>query len=779
MSFRTSLAIASAFFCHALFSQRPTDKINPAAINYSLIDKLFNEHLSELRKSKSLTALASDAVLKKAAQDQADYMNANDTLTHSQPSAEKKNPSQRVLFYGGQHDGVGENCLFDFLFTTTISKNKKDTSFINTYADAAAAFFKSWKNSPGHYKNMIEPKYDVQGIAFSYNPSTKKIYASQVFGMAPYAYDKRLQGLLSSQGIKPYSQGYCQILKDENVEGIRLANRIVQGEGKVYFSLQNTRSFLRAMKDPNDMIAIDIVFKDQFTCEKNNRLNGSPYFDGVLLKPVRIQDLLKRNEGTNGRIYSYVCDLPAEIKGMNYQLNVVLIKAGCFCSYTYPQPVESEMYDLINLQPFWDTVRTTLKTDTFNLTIREKVLFGKGKSDIDSASLLHTQMQLLFLGQFTKSIKLNAYSSVEGDEKINKSIQEKRANVILNELKPFIPATIKPEISATENWDLFMKQVMSTKYYWLYALPKPEIKKELKDSLAKPLEKILKEERYSEFEVKIEGAYYDSSRADILRLGLMKALNKKDLKLAHEIQSKMIYQYLHEKASLNQLSGYDFPDDTTGVPFVINLLAAKCINPNEPDHYDKRKMKEMFRKYSWNKHAKYNFCIYAINYWALEQDTIVQPEQLLKMVNDCKKLAPESAVNSMLLNYYLAAVKYYDNLNDLDKMGENLENIYSLFKSVKLDENTSYKLALYFSDFNMTHWATELLEPYMTTTRDEKVMHLYLAAGSIHYHSDFPKVYTDALDRYIQMFPAGYKNWIKESYQMLREDIFKTRYCNK
>lgn len=135
--------ILCLLFTLPAFSQKVSDKINPASINYSLIDKLFNEKLTELRKSKSLKPLLSDEVLKKAAQDQADFMNKNDTLTHFQTLANKKNPTARVLFYGGQHDGVGENCLFNFLFIKTVSKNKKDSATINTYADVAEQIFKS------------------------------------------------------------------------------------------------------------------------------------------------------------------------------------------------------------------------------------------------------------------------------------------------------------------------------------------------------------------------------------------------------------------------------------------------------------------------------------------------------------------------------------------------------------------------------------------------------------------------------------------------------------
>lgn len=761
-----------------VLAQQPADKINLSSINFSLIDKLFNEKLAALRATKSASPLTADATLKKAAQDQADFMNANDTLTHFQPAAAKKTPADRVLFYNGHHDGVGENCLFIFLQLPITVKNKKEPVLVNTYADAAEQIFQSWKNSPGHYKNMIDPKYDVQAIAFSYNPKTQKVYASQVFAMKPYNYPPKLNGLLSEYSIKPYNESACKVIKEENVGGIRVANRIYVQDNKVYIALQQARKFTHVFKDPNDMLAIDVVFKDQFGCEKSNRLNGSPYYDGVLLKPVTFAELYKRNTGINGRLQSYICDLPPEVRGTNYQLNVVLIKNSCFCSYTYPVRIESQEYSLINLEPYWDTVPVHLKSDTFNLVIKQKIKFDKSKSEIDQKSLLATQEKLKLLGRFATSVKLNAYSSVEGDEKINKAIQEKRAAVILQQLSPFFPKTVHPQIVAKENWDMFNNQVKMDYFRYLLQFDQPRIKLAIKDSLQGRLEKFLSEERYAEFEIRMEGAYSDTSNTQVLSLALLRALQHKDLQLAYEIQSKLIYRYLNGKATIDDLSSYDFPPDSIATPFAVNLLAAKAINPNDDAYANTKLMRDLFKRFGSNKKAQYNFCIYAINYWATTGDTLINPDRLMELVNKCKTMAPESAVNSMLLNYHLAAVSYYGGLvNDFDRMVNNLEAIHTLFSTVKLSENTSYKLALYFADYNAIDWVAQLLEPYMAQTKDERVMHLYLVAGAVVYQKDLPKAYTDALDRYVQLFPAGYKKWIGDEYQLLREPAFKSRYC--
>jgi uncharacterized protein YkwD len=774
---RLTTILVCLFVFQNVYSQKPTDNINPSAINFSLIDRLFNEKLNELRRSKSLSTLGTDDILKKAAKDQADYMNAADTLTHFQKEPAKKTPTDRVRFYKGQNDGVGENCLFIYLQTPITSKTKKEPLVINTYAEAAEHIFIQWKNSPGHYKNMIEPSYDVQGLSFSYNAGKKKLFAAQVFGMKPYNYPPAIQSILSDYNIKPYNESYCRAIKDENVKGVRVSNRLYVQDNKVYFNVQNPEKFKRAFQGAYDMIAIDIVFKDQFTCEKNNKLNGSPYYDGCLLRPVSFTELFKRNTDKQGRLQAYVCDLPESVRGKDYQLNAILIKAGCFCSYTYPVRVESESYDLINLEPFWDTIPVPIKPDTFNVVIKQKILFDKSKSEISETSLAETEKKLAVLGKYATSVKLNAFSSIEGNEELNKSIQEKRAAVILKKLSPMFPSSVKPEVEAKENWDLFYQQIKLDYFRYLNQFNKSQIKDAIRDSLKDRLEKFLSEQRYAEFEIRMEGSYNDSSNAQVLGLALMKALRQNDLKLAHEIQSRLIYTYLKGEATIDNISSYDFPDNETASPFAVNLLAAKAINPADSYYYHTKLMLELFKKFNTNKKAQYNFCIYAINYWVMQGEPLVEPEKLFDLIQKCKTLAPERAVNSMLLNYHLAAVKYYGDINNYKLMVQNLNAIHDLFKSVKLDLNTSYKLGLYFSDYNALDWVVELLEPFVGTTQDERVLHLYLGAGAVLYQPSYPKIYADAVDRYIEFYPKEYKQWIDSEYQLLRENLYKSRFC--
>ncbi len=762
-------------------AQQPTDPINVNAINYKLIDQLFSKKLDELRKSKNLGPLVHDAILAKAADDQAAYMQVNDTVTHQQKTPKKVQPVDRVVFYKGTHDGVGENCLFSYIQKRYLKngKNKKDTStaIIITYEQAAEGIFQQWKNSPGHYKNMIDPRYEVQGLGLVYNPVNHKLFAAQVFGIKPYNYPKELLPLLNDYGIKPKNAAICAALEKEKLSNYNFGGRLFVFGNDVYYFEHDPKEVYKTFTHPLDKIAVDIVFRDQFPCGEANRFNGAPHFDGLLLPPVTFKELFERNMYKNGSLYSWVCSFPPELKGRNYAISAVIIKNNCFCSYSVPVSVEAKEYDLINLQPFWDTIPSALATDSFHLTIKQKIRFQRGKADVNPHDLSTTISKLQNLGVFVKSVKLNAFSSVEGDAAVNKRLAEQRARVILTKLQPYLPKNVSAKVVAEENWNLFYRQIRSTPYAYLKNWNALAIKNALRDSLKKPLAAQLDEERYTEFEIEVNGYYDNFSNGDVISAGINKWIKANDFQKAHQLQSRLIRKYIAGEVTLETISEYDFGDDTLVIPFYINLLAAKCLNPENEEFQDKKRMQQLFKRFSESQKAQYNFCVYAIRYFAATGDTLVGFDKLGEQVKSCAALAPPRAVNSLTLNYHLVAMKHYTRINDSGKMNEHLYAIYNLFKDVRLDDNSAYKLALYFSYYGMMHWVVELLEPYLEKNKQERFNHLYLAAGVIHYGTPFPEKYRNTLTRYIQLYPDDFINWIEADFQLMRYPEFKDPFC--
>lgn len=157
-------------------------EVNLASFDEKLLEGEVLERINRARQSHFHPELKLDPVLQKAAADQAIYMAKRDRIGHTQNEKNKESPLQRVIFYGGKHQSVGENVLVTYVQTPLKVKWQKEPIVIRTYAELAEDMTKSWLNSPSHLQNILHKDYKYTGIRFSYNPKTKEVFASQVFG---------------------------------------------------------------------------------------------------------------------------------------------------------------------------------------------------------------------------------------------------------------------------------------------------------------------------------------------------------------------------------------------------------------------------------------------------------------------------------------------------------------------------------------------------------------------------------------------------------------------
>jgi uncharacterized protein YkwD len=759
--------------------QQPSRAIQTDKIDTTLVRELFMAKLNSHRKSNGLVSFETDNILNRAAADHAIYMSKNDTLTHDQKTGGKKTPADRVRYYGGNHEIVGENCLYVQLLVPVQNKWDKTPVKIVTYEQLAEQLFLQWKNSPGHYANMIKPEYEVQGLMVQYNKSQNKLYAAQVFGSRPFRADPSLQKYIKSYNIKPYDAKTCDGVVKE-VSGFRMANRIFVRDHKVYLFMQTIGPLKKHFTKAGDQIAIDIVLRNQFTCDGPNQLSGAMSHDGILLQPVDFTELYKRNTDKNGRLIAYVCDLPEELRGKSYQLNTLLIRNSCLCTYDFPVEIESEEYDLINLEPLWETTAETFTPENFRFTYTDRIEFERGSVKIDEEIREKLKYQLEGAGEYVKAIRVKGYSSVEGNVSGNKKLQEQRAQQVASIITKNLKVNIAPEITTADNWDLFYEEIYKGSYSYLLYRSQEDIRKLLRDSiLDEGMSSLLAAQRYVEFEIDFAGVIDENAPGHILHQGVANAMHNGDYRRAYKIQSRIINQFLSEKTSLDYISSQPLDSNARDLPYTINLLAAKAINPFEPLYHETETMQWFFEKFRNNPRAQYNYCIYAISYWNTTGDTLIRPDMLLSMVKKCASLAPVQTVNTMLLNYHLTAVKYYEYINDYANMVSNLNAIHDMFKMTKFDDQVAYKLGLYFSHYNSLDWVVELLEPYLEKNTEERFNHLYLAAGSVRFQKLYPQKYLTYLDRYMKMHRKEFDIWIDTNFQYLRDDEFRKRRCTK
>ncbi len=162
--------------------EKATAKINIATFDFALLTSLVHGGINEIRKRKGAAALTIDPILTQAAVDQNNYQIRTDQLSHYQENPLKKTVRERVDSFGGQFRMVGENVQFKGFPVRTWSTGNEREIITPTYVDAAADLIKNWVNSPGHYKNLINPNYRFVGTAVGWNPENSAVFSTQVFG---------------------------------------------------------------------------------------------------------------------------------------------------------------------------------------------------------------------------------------------------------------------------------------------------------------------------------------------------------------------------------------------------------------------------------------------------------------------------------------------------------------------------------------------------------------------------------------------------------------------
>lgn len=161
---------------------KATAKIIIETFDFALLENLVHYGINEIRKGKGVEALTIESTLTKAAIDHNNYQIQTDTLTHYQENPLKKTVRERVDSFGGNFRVVGENVQFKGFPVRTWSTGNEKEIITPTYVVAAEDLIKNWVNSPGHYKNLINPKYKFVGTAVGWNPETSAVFSTQVFG---------------------------------------------------------------------------------------------------------------------------------------------------------------------------------------------------------------------------------------------------------------------------------------------------------------------------------------------------------------------------------------------------------------------------------------------------------------------------------------------------------------------------------------------------------------------------------------------------------------------
>jgi len=729
--------------------------------------------INELRISQALAPLKSNSILRKAAKSQSVYMAEAKSLSHDQPTAERASPSKRVKYFSGDDFVlVGENVLKTQKIILPLDKAKV-ASIVND-------MFLSWKNSPGHYANMVTPDYEFGDIDFHYEITEGVIYVTQVFGTKGI----KIEGQLSNNEFGLLEGGdNCKIAYGNYDNIVANMGNSIQIEGnKLMFYYHSFFYFNKIFTGSKDGIAIDLVFRDQVGCDVENKIDLSPIHDGILLKPVYKNEILNNNIAESDyRIIAQVGIIPDSLLSKEFSPSVILIQNGQKCKYLIPGEVPSRRFSLKSIPLKLKDPRGVrlvnsgiIESQEINYNFKTGVSIPLEYPEIKKSNLS------------VHSVEITSFSSVEGSQKGNSILHNQRAvsikKHVLNNVKR---KDFKVTIDAKENWD---KMYFQVKYYFaddFLALPKDSIKAILAtedDRL--PWDSLLFNQRKSTATINYKGVISDTSdQRKMLEMNLRTAIFTRNFDLAN----KALFELYHSDTVSSELFFEEsvFKEILQQAELTQNVAAVLSKN------YSANLNKTAEFLFKWLKsedtltsEAQYNLLhLYTLlsrelmNSWDLPAkrlSNVIHPVLIQNWVN-------ENIDSELMLNLNLTFIRYFGQINDGPNISKSFNFIAEYFQKRSLNIEDEIDLVLFFNRWSRYDLTNEnLLAKFDDEELNEDALFILLKTLNFYTEKDddislYDSVYLEALERN----QSRWCKWVDQEFQLLRNQEIKDLFCSK
>jgi hypothetical protein len=550
----------------------------------------------------------------------------------------------------------------------------------------------------------------------------------------------------------------------------------IHEDGEVYFSMSNRDWFHKLLTDSKDGIAIDLIPKDVYTCDKE-KLENEKWQKGEWLAPLYMEDLKKNIVDVgNGSIQIKIGEVPKHLIGKELDAGFGIIKNSKLCYYQSFVNIDRSIFHILPMGLFTDTHlkieqdnedEDDSKWRVYTKKMQFIIPFQKNKFDYNAADMQPLYDSLQLTDYKIRKIVIRAYSSIEGGEDVNRNIQKKRSDAIINGLQRFQNDKIETEITTAENWVEFYRDIQKTPFENLSNLGHPEIKGQLLDkTIASQLEPILKNHRkaiaivYLDKKTGIESLKDSSSivgkfKKAIRERNIQQAGNVQkevfdriaDNRLPHDFmrkrmevpQEKWCISLLNNQGVYNYLINKTIPLDTTLIEvdttglstysitdttgYVVDTTALEADTTNNYhaearigylDSYEEIEALDELKKYQQidpnNEKLNYNICSLRFKIWQYDS-TIISSKDFWK---DITKLRNSDKIDislarRMIINYHILMSEQHQSRFEYDQKDIDVDFIYKKYRDLNVNDKELYSLAKYLAYYSRHDEAKEIV----------------------------------------------------------------------
>jgi hypothetical protein len=441
-----------------------------------------------------------------------------------------------------------------------------------------------------------------------------------------------------------------------------------------------------------------------------------------MILPIYRNDLLKgMTELMPGQVFTKIGTLPAALKNKLVEGNMVIVNGNYICYYTNFVNIDRSVWQLLPMGLFTDSLLNNIQfhnTDqadiyTFTKTVQLEVPFTKASSAFSNEYVKKLFDSLGLSTSHIQKVEVRAYSSVEGSEKINTNLMNKRAEAFIQALKLYEPTVHRINIVTAENWLEFYRDIETTKFKEFRDFSKGAIKQRLTDTAnSKALEPLLAKER------KVVVTMYLSIRSTGSLLtdssifsDFKTAILKHDLTEARNIQKELVERIMDNKLPVQYINRLEVPQTKEYSPLLNDREVYKYLLRATTEYEALENFKALRQLDPSNGRINYNVCALRFYTWQYGNDTL-GAKLLLKEINtlSTQGINP-TLVKRMLINYYILKSEDQERVFNYAGKDSSLSNIRSIYEKLTLNDEDLYSLAKYYSFYEHEDWALELISP--------------------------------------------------------------------
>jgi len=771
---------------------RFNQKIDPEDFKPELFKEVFLHQYNAYRINNELDSIKENSILMKAAEDQATYMVSKDEKTISQ-GGKKKTTGDRVEYYGGSQ--------FAFELINKININKGKT--LLRYSDVVEDMLFKWSSNKKARTLLENKNFIFIGVYAASNLSGKKAYVSIVFGNYK-SFNKGIEHrnelavpyTTKKYGLKAYDQRICK--KVEQFKNIEELQKGIYVKGDyIYFKYNDLKRLKKLISSSGkNGLAVDIVQKEQYLCGQENIIDHNLVNKGVLVKRIWMSKMMKKNliqdkKERKKKIDVIIGKWP---KGLDinedYEYNLLIIRDKHVCrniNQSYLEKGSLEYNDNTWFLP--DTVVVTgmeYKPVAEESDLSFKISFERNKFDYKQEDIKPFLDALNEPDFIVQTLNIAAYSSIEGNVTINKKLQKRRAESIVQALKDMQGGkNIKKTIQTDDSWEDFKNSVKGTKYANMASMTKSEAQAYIKEhNLKSKLEYLLKDQRYAQLDMHIK--YEIEGQKE--QAYVVSRFNKAARNCGDKDKALLIQKYIFNKVIDDQYDKeavFNMVIDSNNaecVGLLMNKLwLEKFVNEDVIDDETCKRINKYFELAPKNPYIIFNkyFC-------EIQNGVYKSMDKIDRMQNKIDALyrtkLSKELIDNLNLEFQFIVMNTVDTTDAPNSMvTESLERIKKIVNVEDANWQSSLKLAYIFIDHGDYDYSAKLLEPFIYRDKVyDELLFTYISLCSYSTYRMMSNRFVTAMQKAKAADPKRFCKLFKGdkfSIQVLENTIVKGLYC--